>query len=93
MKDAPIPITLDLWALGHSAEQIAEALGYPNGKHVTRIVEKARSLGDPRAVYHAQGTRILGKGIPFTERFLKTRQTKFRGFEVVQRLERLPVIA
>lgn len=93
MKDAPIPLTLDLWALGHSAKQIAEALGYPNSKHVTRIVENARSIGDLRACYHAHGTRILGKGIPFTERFLRTNQTKFRGFDVVPRQERLPVIA
>lgn len=89
----PIPLILDLWSLGHSANHIADAVGLPNHKHVARIVEHARAIGDVRAVYHAHGTRILGKGIRFTERFLRTNQTKFRGFDVVPRQERLPVIA
>lgn len=62
MKNAPILTTLDLWALGHSASQIAEMLGFPNHKHVTRIVERARSIGDTRAVLHkAKNGRLIGR--------------------------------
>lgn len=62
MKDAPIPLTLDLWALGHSAGQIAEMLGYPNFRHVARIVANARKIGDPRAVLHCgENGRLLGR--------------------------------
>lgn len=61
MKNAPILPTLDLWALGHSASQIAEMLGFPNAKQVTRIVEKARSIGDKRAVLHSTGGKLIGR--------------------------------
>lgn len=62
MKNAPIVATLDLWALGHSAGQIADMLGYPNRKHVERIIEKARSINDKRAVLHvAANGRLIGR--------------------------------
>lgn len=62
MKNAPIPLTLELWACGFSASQIAEKLGYPNHKHVARIVERARSINDPRAVLHAaKNGRLIGR--------------------------------
>lgn len=62
MKDAPIIPTLDLWSLGHSAREIAEMLGFPDHKHVTRIVERARSIGDRRAVLHASTSgRLIGR--------------------------------
>lgn len=62
MKDAPIPLTLDLWATGMSAGAIAERLGYPNAKHVTRIIANARKIHDPRAVLHAgKSGRLLGR--------------------------------
>jgi hypothetical protein len=62
MKNAPILTVLDLWSLGHSAAEVADMLGFPNGKHVTRIVEKARSIGDKRAVLHVSSTgRMLGR--------------------------------
>lgn len=52
MKNAPIPAVLDFWALGHSASVIAEWLGFPNHRHITRIIANARRIGDPRAVIH-----------------------------------------
>lgn len=62
MKDAPIPAVLTLWSLGHSASNIAERLGFPNHKHVTRIIEHARSIRDPRAVLHAASNgRLIGR--------------------------------
>jgi hypothetical protein len=62
MKAAPIPLVLDLWSLGHSASQIAEMLGFPNGRQVTKIVAKARSIGDRRAVLHvAANNRLIGR--------------------------------
>lgn len=62
MKYAPIPLTLDLWALGHSASDIAAKLGFPNHRHVTRIVAHARKIGDKRAVLHvAAGGRLIGR--------------------------------
>jgi hypothetical protein len=58
----PIPLTLDLWALGHSAREVADMVGFPNGKHVTRIVQYARSIGDKRAVLHVSSTgRMIGR--------------------------------
>lgn len=62
MRDAPIIPALDLWSLGHSASQVAEMLGFPNHKHVTRIVEHARSIGDKRATLHvASNGRLIGR--------------------------------
>lgn len=49
----PIPLILDLWAYGCSASAIAGVLGLKNAKHVTRVIDHARSIGDPRAVVHA----------------------------------------
>lgn len=86
MKNAPIPLTLDLWSLGHSGADIAEKLGYPDEKHIARIIEHAREIGDPRAVYHFHRDRILGKGIPWKRREKGRYQTKFRGFALVQLL-------
>lgn len=48
----PIPLILDLWAYGCSASAIASVLGLPNAKTVTRVIDHARSIGDPRAVVH-----------------------------------------
>lgn len=87
----PIPLVLDLWALGHSQKQIAEMVGLPNRKHVERIVANARKIGDPRAVRHAIGTRILGKAVPPAQRHRQTRQTKHAGFEIVQLVEKAPM--
>lgn len=86
----PIPLALDLWALGHSQSQIAKMLGLPNRKHVERIIANARKIGDPRAVRHAVGTRILGKGIHHTKRFTNGRRQKHAGFEIVPLLEKAP---
>lgn len=62
MKHVPIPLVLDLWALGHSASDVARKVGLPNHKHVTRIVERARSINDPRAVLHAaKNGRLIGR--------------------------------
>jgi hypothetical protein len=61
MKNAPIPLVLDLWSLGHIAADIAEKCGLPNAKHVTRIVDNARRLRDPRAVLHCYPNgRVVG---------------------------------
>ena len=83
MTDAPIPLVMDLWALGHSQKQIAEMVGLPNRKWVERIVAKARSIGDRRAVRHATGSRILGKGIPRQKRLMARKQRALDGFEIV----------
>lgn len=62
MKDVPIPLVLDLWSLGHSAGDIAERLGLPNHRHVSRIVQLARAIGDKRAVlHHAKDGRLIGR--------------------------------
>lgn len=62
MKNAPIIAALDLWSLGHSASQIAEMLGFPNHRQVSLIVERARSIGDKRAVLHAAANkRLIGR--------------------------------
>lgn len=62
MKDAPIPLVLDLWSLGHSASSIAEKLGFPNFRHIERIVRHARSINDPRATLHASTAgRLIGR--------------------------------
>jgi hypothetical protein len=61
-NDAPVPATLDLWSLGHSASQVAKMLGLPSHKHVARIIEHARSIRDPRAVLHAaKNGRLIGR--------------------------------
>lgn len=61
MKNVPIPLVLTLWSLGHIAADIAEKCGLPNAKHVTRIVDNARRLRDPRAVLHCYPTgRVVG---------------------------------
>jgi hypothetical protein len=52
VKNAPILATIELWSLGHSASDIAERLGFPNHRHVARIIAHARSIGDPRAALH-----------------------------------------
>lgn len=83
MRDAPIPLVLDLWALGHSQGQIATMVGLPNRRHVERIVAKARLIRDPRAVRHATGSRILGKAIPREKRLLARRQRALDGVEIV----------
>lgn len=62
MKRAPIIAALDLWSIGHSAGEIARMLGFPNHKHVTRIVAQARKIRDPRAVLHAaKNGRLIGR--------------------------------
>lgn len=61
MKNAPILVVLDLWSLGHSGSDIAKKLGFPNAKHITRIISQARRLRDPRAVLHCYSTgRVVG---------------------------------
>lgn len=88
MKGAPILPTLDLWALGHSGADIAAKLGFPNRKHVERIIGQARDIGDPRAVFHVAGERILGKAIPPKDRYLRFRQETYAGFQLVERIVR-----
>lgn len=62
MKNAPIITALDLWSLGHSASEIADMLGFPNFRHVARIVANARSIADPRAALHMASTgRLIGR--------------------------------
>jgi hypothetical protein len=59
----PLPVipALDLWSLGHSASQVSEMLGMPR-KEVTKIVGRARSIGDKRAVLHvASSGRLIGR--------------------------------
>lgn len=81
----PVPLVLDLWALGHSQKQIAEMVGLPNRKHVERIVANARRLGDKRAVRHSTAGRIMGKAIPFQKR-VHGRHKTVDGVEVVPAL-------
>jgi len=58
----PVPLVLDLWALGHSAGDIVGRLDLPNVKHVERVVRNARSIRDPRAVLHADSNgRLIGR--------------------------------
>lgn len=58
---APVPLVLDLWALGHSARDIGEKLGITR-KRVSKIVEQARDIGDPRAVLHAgKNGNLIGR--------------------------------
>ena len=83
MKGAPIPLVLDLWALGHSQGQIAAMVGFPNRRHVERIISHARTIGDPRAVRHATGDRVLGKRI--TDRVPRAKK-RIDGFVVVPAL-------
>lgn len=52
MKNAPILLVLDLWSLGHSASDCADRLGFPNPKHVARIIANARQIKDKRGVLH-----------------------------------------
>lgn len=52
MKNAPILLVLDLWSLGHAAPDVADQLGFPNHRHVTRIIARAREIKDKRAVLH-----------------------------------------
>lgn len=52
MKSAPIPLVLDLWSLGHGGADIAARLGFPDFRHVTRIVAQARQIRDKRTVLH-----------------------------------------
>lgn len=47
-----VPLVLDLWAYGCSASAIAHVLGLSSAKVVTRIVQQARLIGDPRAAVH-----------------------------------------
>jgi hypothetical protein len=91
MTDAPVTLTLDLWAQGHSAAEIAEMVGHASHKAVTRIVEHARQIGDPRAVYHHASLRLIGKGIPERDRFLTPLQKTYRGVKVVA-LKQKPTI-
>ena len=80
----PVPLVIQLWSLGHSAKAVAEMVGLPNGRHVARIIAHARSIDDPRAVFHVDRRgRLLGKGIPPSERKVKRRQKEFRGFLIV----------
>jgi len=55
MIDAPVPLILDLWSLGHSASDVARRTGIKR-KRVTVIVAQARAAGDPRAVLHCSAT-------------------------------------
>jgi hypothetical protein len=62
VTDAPIPLVLQLWSIGHSASQIAEMVGLPSHKAVTRIIAQAREIGDPRAILHCGANgRLLGR--------------------------------
>ena len=79
----PVPLIIDLWSLGNSQGQIAEMLGLSSRKVVERIVAKARLIGDKRAVRHATGSRILGKGIPREKRLLARKKRVLDGIEVV----------
>jgi hypothetical protein len=88
MTDAPITLTLDLWAQGHSASEIAEMLGHASHKAVTRIVEHAREIGDRRAVYHQTSLRLIGKGIPERDRFITPLQKTYRGVRIVALLSK-----
>lgn len=83
MKEAPIIPTLELWAQGYSARDVAAMLGYPNGRQVALIVAQARSIGDKRAVYHFTRGRIIGKGVPFEKRRVRRNQKTFDGFALV----------
>ena len=83
MTDAPVLLVLNLWSLGHSQGQIAAMVGLSSRKVVERIVAKARSIGDRRAVRHATGSRILGKSIPHTKRLLARKQRALDGIEIV----------
>lgn len=61
-EPAPVPLVLTLWALGHSASQVAQMVGLPSHKAVTRIIAQARAIGDPRAVIHCgENGRLLGR--------------------------------
>ena len=83
MKDAPISLTLDLWSLGSSATDIVRKLGFPNRRHVERIIAAARAAGDPRAVYHQSGGRIMGTGIKPSRRRAKR---VHQGVQIVERI-------
>jgi len=83
MRDAPIPLIMNLWALGHSQGQIATMVGASSRKVIERIIAKARSIGDRRAVRHANGSRVLGKAIPREKRLLGRKKRVLDGIEVV----------
>lgn len=62
MKPAPVPLILELWAYGCAATAIASVLGLKDAKQVTRVIDHARSIGDPRAVIHAfKDGRVAGR--------------------------------
>jgi hypothetical protein len=84
----PVPLILDLWSLGHSASDIAERVGLPNGKHVTRIIADARSIGDPRAVLHKHPSndRLIGR--PGRSGTIARKRVKIGGLEVVPAIVR-----
>ena len=79
----PILLVMDLWSLGQSQGQIATMLGLSSRKVVERIVAKARMIRDPRAVRHATGARILGKGVPHHLRLVARKKQKLDGIEIV----------
>jgi hypothetical protein len=85
MMDFPVSLILDLWSLGHSGADIVKKLGIANRRVVERLVDQARSIGDPRAVYHvAASGRIMGTGIPRRKRYRVRRQTHYEGFQLVE---------
>lgn len=90
MKGVNIPLVLDLWSLGHSAHHIAKHCGLPNHKYVARIIDHARELRDPRAVWHMDEHRRLVGKIPWRERTVAYDQRTYRGFEIVMLLGPVP---
>jgi hypothetical protein len=84
----PVPLILDLWSLGHSASQIAEMVGLPNHRQVTRIIRDARSIGDKRAVLHkySHGDRLIGR--PGRDGAIARRRDRINDIEVVPAIER-----
>ena len=49
-KELPVNLVLNLWQYGCTASPIANVLGLYSAKVVTKIVDQARKMRDPRAV-------------------------------------------
>jgi hypothetical protein len=82
----PVNLILNLWSLGHQAGDIKARLGLSSRDVVTRIVLRARGIGDARAVYHLTRTgRIMGEDAK-----PNTRRKRWKGFDVVRAIEPPP---